>query len=68
MRCVRTFGLTTAWGGGTLSPWPHTPRDTASTGEVEEEAGGGTPEPGGEEETEERSFFSTKSNLKRDFT
>lgn len=48
MRCVRTFGLTTAWGGGALSPWLQTPRETASTGEGEEEAGGGAPEPGGE--------------------
>lgn len=49
MRCVRTLGLTTAWGGGARSPWPQTPRDTASTGEGEEEAGGGgAPEPGGE--------------------
>ena len=50
MRCVRTLGLTTAWGGGARSPCPQTPRDTASTGEGEEEAGGGggATEPGGE--------------------
>lgn len=67
MRCVRTFGLTTAWGGGALSPWLQTPRETASTGEGEEEAGGGAPEPGGEVRgrKERSNNCSAKNNSKR---
>lgn len=42
MRCVRTLGLTTAWGGGALSPC-EIPRDPASTEEEGEETGGGAP-------------------------
>lgn len=42
MRCVRTLGLTTAWGGGPLSPC-EIPRDPESTKEEGEETGGGAP-------------------------
>lgn len=42
MRCVRTLGLTTAWGGGALSPC-EIPRDPESTEEEGEETGGGAP-------------------------
>lgn len=56
MRCVRTFGLTTAWGGGALSPWPQTPRDTDSTGEGQEGAGGGAPDPDGGERSSKKAL------------
>lgn len=42
MRCVRTLGLTTAWGGGALSLW-ETLRDTESTVVGEEDTGGEAP-------------------------
>lgn len=42
MRCVKTLGLTTAWGGGALSPC-EIPRDTESTEEEGDETGGGAP-------------------------